>query len=159
MWIVRLALNRPYTFVVMAMLILIVSPLVILRTPVDIFPNIDIPVVSIIWQYTGLDAQQIADRVVSVTERSLTTTVNNIEHVESESLPGRGIEKVFFQPGADLPSALAQVTAISQTAMHSLPAGHAAAADHHLFGVERADRADRHEQQDACRSRTSTIWR
>ncbi len=123
MWIVRLALNRPYTFVVMSLLILIMSPLVILRTPVDIFPNIDIPVVSIIWQYSGLDAQEMADRIVSVTERSLTTTVNNIEHVESESMPGRGIEKVFFQPGADLPSALAQVTAISQTATRSLPEG------------------------------------
>ncbi|HEY2399068.1 MAG TPA: efflux RND transporter permease subunit, partial [Steroidobacteraceae bacterium] len=83
MWIVRLALRRPYTFAVLALLLLIIGPLSILSTPVDIFPNIDIPVVSIIWQYQGLSAQQMADRIVTITERALTTTVDNIDHIES----------------------------------------------------------------------------
>lgn len=123
MWIVRLALNRPYTFVVMALLILILSPLVIMRTPVDIFPEINIPVISVIWQFTGLSPQEMADRIVSNTERGLTTTVNDIEHVESQAMDGRAIEKIFFQPTANLQTAIAQVTAISQTAVRQLPAG------------------------------------
>src|SRR5438270_6515682 len=123
MWIVRLALNRPYTFVVMALLILIVSPLVVLRTPVDIFPDINIPVISVIWQFNGLSPQEMADRIVSNTERGLTTTVNDIEHVESQAMDGRAIEKIFFQPNANLQTAIAQVTAISQTAVRQLPAG------------------------------------
>ena len=123
MWIVRLALQRPYTFVVMAIAILILSPIVILRTPVDIFPDINIPVISVIWQFTGFTPQDMADRVVSNTERVLTTTVNDIEHIESQAMPGRGIEKIFFQPGADIPTALAQVTAIGQTSVRNLPQG------------------------------------
>ena len=123
MWIVRLALQRPYTFVVMALLILILSPIVILRTPVDIFPEIKIPVISIIWQFTGMSAQDMADRIVSNTERGLTTTVNDIEHVETQAMDGRAITKVFFHPGADLDIALSQVTAISQTATRNLPQG------------------------------------
>jgi CzcA family heavy metal efflux pump len=123
MWIVKLALNRPYTFIVMALLILILSPIVILRTPVDIFPDINIPVISIIWQFSGFSAQEMADRIVSNTERGLTTTVNDIEHVETQAMDGRAITKVFFHPGADLDIALAQVTAISQTATRSLPPG------------------------------------
>ena len=123
MWIVRLALRRPYTFVVMALLILILSPIVIIRTPVDIFPEIKIPVISIIWQFTGMSAQDMADRIVSNTERGLTTTVNDIEHVETQAMDGRAITKVFFHPGADLDIALSQVTAISQTATRNLPQG------------------------------------
>src|SRR5947209_8414150 len=123
MWIVRLALNRPYTFVVMALLILILSPLVIMRTPVDVFPEINIPVISVIWQFNGLSPQEMADRIVSNTERGLTTTVNDIEHVESQAMDGRAIEKIFFQPTANLQTAIAQVTAISQTAVRQLPAG------------------------------------
>src|SRR5689334_11113628 len=99
MWIVRLALNRPYTFVVMSLLLLLIGPLVILRTPNDIFPNIDIPVITVIWQYTGLNPEEIANRIVSNYERSLTTTVNDIEHIESESLNGLAIVKVFFHQG------------------------------------------------------------
>src|ERR1700739_88727 len=102
MWIVRLALRRPYTFVVMAILILIMGGLSILRTPTDIFPNIDIPVVSIIWNYTGLIPQDMADRIVVITERHLTTHVNNIEHLESQSLYGIAVVKVFLQPNANL---------------------------------------------------------
>ena len=123
MWIVRLALQRPYTFVVMALLILILSPIVIIRTPVDIFPEINIPVISIIWQFTGMSAQDMADRIVSNTERGLTTTVNDIEHVETQAMDGRAITKVFFHPTANLQIALSQVTAISQTAVRQLPQG------------------------------------
>jgi CzcA family heavy metal efflux pump len=123
MWIVRLALQRPYTFVVMALLILILSPIVIIRTPVDIFPEINIPVISIIWQFTGMSAQDMTDRIVSSTERGLTTTVNDIEHVETQAMDGRAITKVFFHPTANLPIALSQVTAISQTATRNLPQG------------------------------------
>src|SRR6185312_3633386 len=97
MWIVKLALNRPYTFIVMALLILILSPIVIQRTPVDIFPDIDIPVISVIWQFSGMNAQEMTDRIVSNTERGLTTIVNDIEHVETQAMDGRAITKIFFQ--------------------------------------------------------------
>jgi len=123
MWIVALALRRPYTFIVMALLILILSPIVILRTPTDIFPDINIPVVSIVWNYTGLAPQDMSDRIVSVTERALTTLVNDIDHIESQSLNGIAVVKVFFRPNANIPTALAQVTAISQTQLKQLPAG------------------------------------
>src|SRR5579859_1046854 len=123
MWIVRLALNRPYTFVVMSLLILIITPFIILRTPVDIFPEINIPVVSVIWQFTGFSPQEMTDRIVSNTERTLTTTVNDIEHVETQAMDGRAITKVFFQPNANLQTGLAQITAISQTAIRQLPQG------------------------------------
>ncbi|HEY7402294.1 MAG TPA: efflux RND transporter permease subunit [Candidatus Angelobacter sp.] len=123
MWIVRLALQRPYTFIVMALLILILTPVVVLRTAVDILPEINIPVISIIWQFTGMSAQEMTDRIVSNTERGLTTTVNDIEHVETQAMDGRAITKVFFHPTANLQTALSQVTAISQTAVRQLPQG------------------------------------
>lgn len=123
MWIVRLALRRPYTFVVAAILILILGTLAIVRTPTDIFPNIDIPVVSIIWNYNGLLPEDMSDRIVSVTERALTTTVDNIEHIESQSLNGIAVVKVFLQPSASIQQGIAQITAISQTQLRQLPAG------------------------------------
>ena len=123
MWIVRIALRRPYTFVVLALLILMVGPLTILRTPTDIFPNINIPVVTIVWNYSGLSADEMASRIVSIYERNLTTTVNDIEHVESQSLRGIAIVKVFFQPGAQIDLAVAQVTASAQSQLRQLPAG------------------------------------
>src|SRR5947209_5273355 len=123
MWIVALALRRPYTFVVLALLLLILGPIVILRTPVDIFPNIDIPVVSILWNYGGLNPQEMSDRIVSQTERALTTTVDDIQHSESQSLNGIAVVKVFFQPHANIEKAIAQITAISQTQLRQLPAG------------------------------------
>jgi CzcA family heavy metal efflux pump len=123
MWIVQLALRRPYTFIVAALLLLIVSPVVILRTPTDIFPNINIPVVSIVWQYTGLSPQKFEGNITWPFERSLTTTVNNIEHVESQTMNGIGVVKVFFQPNVNIATALAQVTAISQAALKSMPPG------------------------------------
>jgi len=123
MWIVRLALRRPYTFVVASILILILGVFSILRTPVDIFPNINIPLVSVLFGYAGLSPEEISDRIVYNYERSLTTTVNDIEHIESQSLNGRAIVKVFFQPGVQISSAVAQVTAISQSSIHSMPPG------------------------------------
>ena len=123
MWIVRVALSRPYTFVVLAILILMVSPLVILRTPTDIFPNIDIPVIAVVWTYSGLNAEEMEGRMSSVFERNLTTTVNNIEHIESFTVGGRSIIKVFLQPGASVDTANAQITAVSQTAVRQMPPG------------------------------------
>ena len=102
MWIVRLALRRPYTFVVLSILLLIMGPVTILRTPTDIFPNIDIPVVSVIWQYSGLSAEQMSSRIVILTERVLSTTVNNIEHVESQSMTGISVVKIFFMSFSNL---------------------------------------------------------
>ena len=123
MWLVRVALSRPYTFVVLALAILIISPLVILRTPTDIFPNINIPVVAVAWTYTGLNAEEMEGRLTSVFERSLTTTVDNIEHIESTTINGSSITKIFLQPTASLDTANAQITAISQTQLRGLPPG------------------------------------
>ena len=123
MWIVQVALRRPYTFLVMALLILLATPLVLLRMPTDIFPEINIPVISIVWNYTGLSAQEFGLRITAVNERSLTTTVNDIEHIESQSLNGVGVIKVFFQPNANIPTALAQVVALEQSTLRALPPG------------------------------------
>src|SRR5271168_1309232 len=123
MWIVRLALRRPYTFVVTSILLLILGPVAILRTPTDIFPNIDIPVVSVLWNYTGLSPEEMSNRIVFQYERVLTTTVNNIEHIESQSLNGVAVVKVFFHPGVNVDMAVAQLTAISQAQLKNLPPG------------------------------------
>jgi CzcA family heavy metal efflux pump len=123
MWIVKVALNRPYTFIVLALLILIAAPVVILRTPTDIFPNINIPVVSIGWTYTGLNPEELEGRLTSPYEKSLTTLVDNIQHIESTTYNGEAIVKVFLQPGASLDTANAQVTAASQFLLRQLPPG------------------------------------
>ena len=123
MWIVALALRRPYTFVVMALVIILLTPITILRTPVDIFPSIDIPVVSVVWFYTGLSPLDMADRIVANSERGITTTVNDIEHMESQSVYGLGVIKIFFRPGTNVQGAIAQITAIAQTTVRSLPPG------------------------------------
>jgi CzcA family heavy metal efflux pump len=123
MWLVRMALKRPYTFVVMSMLIVIVGVLTILRMPTDIFPDIDIPVISVVFNYSGLAPEEMEKRMVNQYERSLTTTVNDIEHIESQSLTGISVVKIFFQPGAKIEAATAQVTAISQAAIRSMPPG------------------------------------
>src|SRR4051812_9723940 len=117
MWIVRLALRRPYTFVVASMLVAILGVLMILWTPTDIFPVVDIPVVSVAFQYTGMSPEDMEKRVVGQFERFLTTTVDDIEHIESQSLNGIGVIKIYFQPRAKIEQAIAQVTAISQTAI------------------------------------------
>src|SRR5579862_9893878 len=121
--LVRIALRRPYTFVVLALVILIIGPLAALRRPVDIFPDIRIPVVAIVWQYTGLQPELMAGRITTQSQRALTTTVNDIEHIEATSYNGLGIVKVFFQPGADIRVANAQITAISQTLLKQMPPG------------------------------------
>src|SRR5690242_14776733 len=121
--IVRIALDRPYTFVVLALLILIIGPLAALRTPTDIFPEIRIPVIAAAWQYTGLPPDQMAGRITTLYERVLTTTVNDIEHIEANSYNGFGIVKIFFQPGVNVATANAQVTAVSQTVLKQMPAG------------------------------------
>jgi len=123
MWIVRIALDRPYTFVVLALLILIVSPVAIQRMPTDIFPNIDIPVVAADWVYTGLSPEEFEGRIVSNYERSLSTTVSDIEHIESQTISGISVIKIYFQPNVNVTTALAQVTAISQTVLRQMPPG------------------------------------
>jgi len=117
MWIVRLALRRPLTFVVAALLLLIITPLILLRTPTDIFPNINIPVVSVVWQYPGMSAQEIEQRIVYAHERALSITVNDIEHIESTSYTGLGVIKVFLQPSASVSAAVSQIASIAQTAI------------------------------------------
>jgi CzcA family heavy metal efflux pump len=123
MWIVRLALRRPYTFVVAALLIGLLGGVMIVRMPTDIFPEIDIPVVSVIWSYNGMAAEEMEKRVVTMSERGLTTTVNDIEHIESQSLNGLSVIKVFFHPGAKIEAAVAQISAMSQSVLRVLPPG------------------------------------
>jgi multidrug efflux pump subunit AcrB len=123
MWIVKIALSRPYTFIVLALLILIMAPVVILQTPTDIFPNINIPVIAVSWQYAGLSPTEMEGRITTVYERLLTTTVDNIEHIESTTINGTAVVKIYLQPNASVDRANAQVTAISQTVLRQMPAG------------------------------------
>jgi len=123
MWIVRLALSRPYTFIVMALVIVLLTPLVLMRTPTDIFPEINIPVIALVWTYTGLQPQEMEQRITSNVERGITVLVNDVEHIESQSLGGIAIIKIFFQPNANIQTALAQTAAISQTFLRALPPG------------------------------------
>ncbi len=123
MWIVALALRRPYTFVVMALVLLLLTPLVVLRMPVDVLPDINIPVISVVWNYSGLAPDEMADRIITNSERGLTITVNDIEHIESQSLNGIGVIKIFFQPTANIQTALSQTTAMAQTILRGLPPG------------------------------------
>src|ERR1700743_2235654 len=113
MWIVKVALNRPYTFIVLALLILILSPVVILRTPTDIFPNIDIPVVAVAWTYSGLNPEEMEGRLTSSYERFLTTFVDNIDHIESTTISGQAMFKIYLQPGTNLDIANTQVNTAS----------------------------------------------
>src|SRR5271168_5377671 len=123
MWIVRLALARPYTFIVMALVIILLTPVVLQRTPTDIFPDINIPVISLVWNFTGLEPQDMEQRITSNSERSVTTLVNDVEHIESQSLTGIAVIKIYFQPHANVQTALAQTTAIVQTILKQLPPG------------------------------------
>src|ERR1700745_3614568 len=123
MWIVRVALDRPYTFIVLAVLILVLSPVMIFRTPTDIFPNIDIPVVAVGWQYPGMNPEELEGRLTSTYERLLTTVVDNIEHIESTTVNGQAIVKIYLQRGASLDTANTQVTAGSQAILRLLPPG------------------------------------
>src|SRR5436305_532466 len=123
MWIVRLALRRTYTFVVVALLIAVLGGVSIYRMSTDIFPNIDIPVVSVVWQFTGMPADEIESRIIYLNERVLTASVNDIEHIESQSLDGVGVIRIYFQPGAKVAEAEAQVTATCQTLPKIMPPG------------------------------------
>ncbi|MEP6883798.1 MAG: efflux RND transporter permease subunit [Gammaproteobacteria bacterium] len=123
MWIIRIALSRPYTFFVMAISILIFGTLAILRTPIDIFPNIKLPVISVVWTYNGLPPSEMSDRIITYFERQMTTAVNDIDHIESQSLPGVGVIKVFFHPDVNVNGALAQVSSIAQTVLKRMPPG------------------------------------
>jgi multidrug efflux pump subunit AcrB len=122
-WIVRVAITRPYTFIVLSLLLLIISPLVIIRTSTDIFPNVDIPVIAALWTYQGLSAEEMEERIASPFERSLTTVVTDIDHMESQSVNGRSIVKVFFHPGTRADMAMSQMTAVAQNALHQMPPG------------------------------------
>jgi multidrug efflux pump subunit AcrB len=119
MWIVKVALERPYTFIVLALLILIASPVVILGTPTDIFPNINIPVIAVAWTYTGLNPEETEGRITTVYERVLTTVVDNIEHIESTTVNGTAVVKIYLQPSASIDRANAQVASVSQTILRS----------------------------------------
>ena len=145
--LVRIALTKPYTFVVLAVLILIVGPLAALRTPIDIFPEIRIPVIAVVWSYTGLPPDEMSGRVMLNFQRALTTTVNDIEHIEGTSYTGVGIVKVFFQPGVDISTANAQVTAIAADRAEADAAQHHAAADPELQRLDRADHPARARRQ------------
>jgi multidrug efflux pump subunit AcrB len=121
MWLVKLALNRPYTFIVLALLIFVLSPILILRTPTDIFPNIDIPVISVAWIYTGLNPENVEGRLTSPYEKVLTTLVDNIEHIESTTYNSYAIIKIFLQPRTSVDRANSQVVAASQFVLRFLP--------------------------------------
>jgi multidrug efflux pump subunit AcrB len=122
-WIVKVALSRPYTFIVLALLVLLLSPLVIQRTPTDIFPNVDIPVIAALWNYSGLSAEEMEERIASPWERSLTTVVTDIDHMESQTVNGRSITKIFFHPGTRVDMAMAQLTSVAQSTLHQMPPG------------------------------------
>ena len=121
--IVRIALRRPYTFVVLALLLLLIGPLAASRTPVDIFPEIRIPVIAVIWTYTGMSPDDMAKRVLLVSERAMTTTVNSIEHIEATSYNGIGLIRLYLQPGANIDLAISQIVAVNQTILRTLPPG------------------------------------
>src|SRR6202041_1850307 len=121
--LVRIALSRPYTFVVLALLLLIIGPLAALKTPTDIFPEIRIPVIAVVWTYRGFSPEDMSGRVVYYYERTFTSSVNDIEPIESNSVNGLGIVKIYFQPGVDIRTATAQVTSISQTVLRQMPPG------------------------------------
>src|ERR1700689_1008287 len=123
MWLVRLALRRPYTIAVSCLLIMILGVLSLTRMTVDIFPVIDIPVVAVVWSYPGLSAQDMERRVVLISERGYSTTVNGISRMESQSIPGVGLLKIYFQPGTDIGAAIAQISAIDSTVLHNVPPG------------------------------------
>src|SRR5258708_14094796 len=123
MWIVRLALRRPYTFVVMSLLIAILGGISIVTMPTDIFPYINIPVVGVIWSYTGMSPVDMAKRVLTLSERAMTTTVSDIEHIESTAYNGVGLIRVYLQPGASVDLAISQIVAINQTILRTMPPG------------------------------------
>ena len=152
MWIVRLALRRPYTFVVLALLIAVLGVVSILTMPVDIFPAINIPVVTVIWSYAGLSPTEMQNRIVTVTERAFTTTVNGIEHIESVSLRGTAVTRLYFQPNVPIAAAIAQVNAQAQQIVRHLAARHLSAAHPPVQRRQRAGAAGELEQRSTARA-------
>ena len=152
MWIVRLALRRPYTFVVTALVLLLLTPFVLWRTPTDIFPAISIPVVSVVWLYNGLGAQEIEQRIMYNHERMISTLVNDIEHIESTAYGGAGVIKVFLQPGASIAQGVAQVTASAQAVLRLLPPGTNQPVHHPIQRLFRSDPAIHRRQPETVRA-------
>ena len=150
--LVRLALRRPYTSAIAALLIVLMGALAVTRMIVDIFPVIDIPVVMVVWNYPGLTTEDMERRVVFITERAYSTTVNGIERIESQSIPGIGMLKVYFQPGTDIGGAIAQITSVNSTILRRRAARHAAAGGDPVQRLQRARRADDAVEQDADRA-------
>ena len=159
MWIVNLALKRPYTFIVMAILIVLATPFVLMSMATDVLPNINIPVISIIWSYTGFSAKDMADRITSVNERSLTTTVSNIEHIESQSLPGIAIIKLFLQPGASLQTVLSLAERILAAFDTPFSIGEQTVFTSCSVGVVSADSAHHREPADLLRDADAAMYR
>ena len=136
----------------MALVIVLLTPVVLLRTPTDIFPNIDIPVISLVWNYTGLQPQEMEQRITSNSERAVTVLVNDVEHIESQSLNGISVVKIYFQPRANIQTALAQTTAIMQTILRTMPPGTTRASGGNLFRLYRAGHPDRNDQRQPQRA-------
>ena len=157
MWIVRVALQRPYTFLMLAVLIVLMGGYALLNTATDIFPNIKIPIAAVIWRYNGILPEEIASRIVLFSERVAQTTVNDVEHTESQSVLGTSVVKYFFQPGVDQDLSMSQITAVSQVQLGILAAGHDIALCPLLQRIHRADPAARTDQFEAARKRRSTI--
>ena len=158
MWIVRLALRRPYTFVVMSLAILLLGVTAIVTMPMDIFPYIDIPVVSIVWSYTGISPDEMEKRVVTIFERAMTTAVNDIEHIESQSYNGVSVVRVYFHPKARVELAMAQITAMSQSILRVMPPGIFPPAHFEIRRVQRSYPAIGPGEQDPQRAATFRDW-
>ncbi len=158
MWIVRVALQRPYTFIMLAVLIVLMGGYAILQTATDIFPNIKIPIAAVIWRYNGILPEEIANRIVLFSERIAQTTVNDVEHTESQSVNGTAVVKYFFQPDVDQDLSFAQITAVSQVQLAFSPPGHDAAVRPGVQRLQRADPAAGAVERHACRKRRSTTW-
>ena len=148
MWIVALALRRPYTFVVMALVIILLMPVVLIRTPVDIFPDINIPVISVVWNYAGFAPTEMASRIITNSERGITITVNDIEHIESQSVYGIGVIKIFFRPQANIQNRAGASHSDGANHCAIASAGNDSASSHYLFRIFHSNCATRAEQQD-----------
>ena len=152
MWIIRTALRNPYTFFVLAIVIVLFGSLAGLRTPVDILPDIKLPVISVVWTYVGMPPADMSNRIITYYERQMTTAVTDIDHIESQSLPGVGVVKVFFHPDVNVNAALSEVIGISQTVLKRLPPGHHPAADPELQRLQRSGAAAGVVRQEPHRS-------
>ena len=159
MWIVRLALRRPYTFVVMSVAILLLGVVSIITMPIDIFPYIDIPVVSMVWNYAGMSPSEMESRILTVFERGMTTTVNDIEHIESQSYYGVSVVRVYFQPNVKIEMAMSQISAIANVVMRAMPPGNFPAQRTQVRRLQRAHPPIGPGKQDVERAGNPRLWR